>query len=450
MSQNNFNTKTNEDEVSIDLNEIFYILRKWSTLIIIMTVLTVVTVWLVTTYFVTPVYQAKTTIMINQASQTLGTRPSFSGNLETVVNNVTSIPVWTMNTYVNQLKSPTLLKRVGEKLGQGGTNVSGLSGMISATALKDTNLIDIVVNHTNQTMVAEIANTITAEYLKMTTEQNQEQLARSVTFLDQQKEKTDAELAKANAAMQDFQSQPRGVAILDVELKSKSADLIKYDARLQMIEVEIKQLNNGLEIMQKELSETPQFNTIERKNYSGSTEEAQETNRVYLTLSEQIANRKATLAEKQGEYDSLVTLVNKLDPEVAQLQAELTGKRTQQETFQRELNRLQETSDTLGKKSMETQITKSIDFGDTSIVVLSEASVPTSPVKPNKKLNIALSIVLGFVSFTMLAFVIELYDNTLKTPEDIENRLGLPVIGVMPKLAMSTIMNQGVEDSASK
>ena len=85
-------------------------------------------------------------------------------------------------------------------------------------------------------------------------------------------------------------------------------------------------------------------------------------------------------------------------------------------------------------KKTETQIAKSIDLGDTSVVVVSEASIPESPIKPNKKLNVAIALVLSFMVFSLLAFVLEHLDNTLKTPEDINRELGLSVIGVIPKM----------------
>ena len=77
---------------------------------------------------------------------------------------------------------------------------------------------------------------------------------------------------------------------------------------------------------------------------------------------------------------------------------------------------------------------KSIDLGDTSVVVVSEASTPESPIKPNKKLNVAIAFILGLMLFSLLAFVLEYLDNTIKTPEDINRELGLSVIGVIPKM----------------
>jgi capsular polysaccharide biosynthesis protein len=53
------------------------------------------------------------------------------------------------------------------------------------------------------------------------------------------------------------------------------------------------------------------------------------------------------------------------------------------------------------------------------------------PVKPNKKLNIALALVLGLMVSVGLAFLLEYLDNRIRTEEDVERYLGLPVLGVI-------------------
>ena len=53
-------------------------------------------------------------------------------------------------------------------------------------------------------------------------------------------------------------------------------------------------------------------------------------------------------------------------------------------------------------------------------------------IKPNKKMNIALAFVLGLMISILLAFLLEFLDNTLKTVEDIDQVLDLPVLAVIP------------------
>lgn len=67
-----------------------------------------------------------------------------------------------------------------------------------------------------------------------------------------------------------------------------------------------------------------------------------------------------------------------------------------------------------------------------SVEVIDKAIAPKEPVKPNKKMNIAIAAVLGVMIGLFVAFLIEYIDNKIKTPQDVEKQLGLPVLGVIP------------------
>lgn len=67
------------------------------------------------------------------------------------------------------------------------------------------------------------------------------------------------------------------------------------------------------------------------------------------------------------------------------------------------------------------------------VQIMDRAVLPEFPVSPNKKLNIAIGFVIGVMVSLGIIFIIEYMDNTIKTEEDIEKYLGLPVIGIIPK-----------------
>lgn len=67
-----------------------------------------------------------------------------------------------------------------------------------------------------------------------------------------------------------------------------------------------------------------------------------------------------------------------------------------------------------------------------SVSIVDTAVVPNVPVKPNKKLNILIAYVVGLMAAVGLVFLLEYLDNTIKTSGDVENVLGIPVLGVIP------------------
>ena len=66
------------------------------------------------------------------------------------------------------------------------------------------------------------------------------------------------------------------------------------------------------------------------------------------------------------------------------------------------------------------------------VEVIDKAITPKSPIKPNKMMNVAVAAVLGMMIGLFIVFLIEYLDNKIKTPQDIEKHLGLPVLGVIP------------------
>ena len=83
------------------------------------------------------------------------------------------------------------------------------------------------------------------------------------------------------------------------------------------------------------------------------------------------------------------------------------------------------------EKHQEARINEVMEFGD--IIIISKALAPEAPIKPNKKLNLAIGGILGLMLGVMLVFFLEYMDNTIKNTEDVERILNLPILGVIPK-----------------
>src|SRR5262249_34909767 len=73
-----------------------------------------------------------------------------------------------------------------------------------------------------------------------------------------------------------------------------------------------------------------------------------------------------------------------------------------------------------------------------NVRVLERAIVPTSPIHPKPVQNLLLGLLLGLGTGIGLAFAIEALDNTLKTQSDVEQFLGVPVLGLVPVIGVAT------------
>ncbi|EEK76135.1 YveK family protein [Bacillus cereus] len=75
-----------------------------------------------------------------------------------------------------------------------------------------------------------------------------------------------------------------------------------------------------------------------------------------------------------------------------------------------------------------------------NVTVLSKAEVAEnqSPIKPLPMLNVAIAFVVGLMAAVGLSFLLEYLDNTVKKEEDVENLLGLPVLGIVARMDEET------------
>ncbi|WP_421381835.1 YveK family protein [Bacillus salacetis] len=77
------------------------------------------------------------------------------------------------------------------------------------------------------------------------------------------------------------------------------------------------------------------------------------------------------------------------------------------------------------------EIPKIMNVDNVSILSSAEVGDKVSPIKPKPMLNIAIALVVGLMAGVGLAFLLEYFDNTLKSEQDIERMLELPVLGAV-------------------
>lgn len=68
------------------------------------------------------------------------------------------------------------------------------------------------------------------------------------------------------------------------------------------------------------------------------------------------------------------------------------------------------------------------------VTTLDEAEVPQSPSSPNIRRNVLLGFIAGAGLMVVLLVVLEVLDDRVKRPEDIEELMGLTLLGVVPDI----------------
>ncbi len=438
-------------EAEIDLRQLLKVLRKRAWLIGLVLVLAVTAAGALSLFVLPPVYEAEVTLMVSRL-QAAGTRTAARETLETAVDPLARLPQMTLNTYIAQLTSPRLLEQVARDLGFDTAvwTPGVLAGMIRAEAPRDTNLIRVRVQSPDPAVARSVADALTQRFMTFISENNRAQLEKSVEFLTQQAEAVKADRDRAAAELHRLQAEPGAAALLAEQARTSSSMLAAYRSDLLRARVEADAARAALDRLDQQLAAIPAVLVSEQVTEtrepageggqtSGATAEARVVSRketlnpVHLQLSQLRHQKAVEVAERQARVAALTAQVATLEQAVALLNAELTRRLARESALEREVARLEGTYQLLTEKITETRIVKSLDLGQSDIWVLSPATTPGSPVRPNVRLNVAVAGLLGLMAGFMLVFAVEYLDNTVKSPDDVAAATGLPVLGQIPR-----------------
>lgn len=140
------------DEMELDLHEILYILRRRLWLLVALPLVAALTAWVVSTFVVAPTYQASTTLWVIQE----GGAGQISYNDLLLNRNLTK-------TYAEVARSRTVLQQVIDRLGMDLT-VDELAEKLTASAVRDTEIISLTVKDGDPDRAAQIANAVAAAF----------------------------------------------------------------------------------------------------------------------------------------------------------------------------------------------------------------------------------------------------------------------------------------------
>ncbi|MEO6154482.1 MAG: polysaccharide biosynthesis tyrosine autokinase [Thermomonas sp.] len=159
-------------------------------------------------------------------------------------------------------------------------------------------------------------------------------------------------------------------------------------------------------------------------------------------LSRQISQETGGVrASVKAEYDATAMQERMLMGRIASLRTEaldVDGRSIQYNILKREVDTNRQLYDGLLQRYKEVGVAG--DVRSNNISIIDRAEVPQGRFKPNLILNLAIGMLLGAMLGVLVAFLLEFLDDTIKTPEDVEQKLKLAVLGIIPNLGPKEIM----------
>ncbi len=154
-------------------------------------------------------------------------------------------------------------------------------------------------------------------------------------------------------------------------------------------------------------------------------------------------------ASVKAEYDAAASQERLLQGQIGSLRTQaldVDDRSIDYNIIKREVDTNRQLYDSLLQRYKEVGVAG--DVRSNNISIIDRAEVPGGRFSPNLTLNLAVGLLLGLILGVLLAFVLEFLDDTLKTPEDVEQRLKLAVLGIIPRLVKQSPI-EAVKDPRS-
>ncbi len=346
-----------------------------------------------------------------------------------------------------------------EQLIQAITDV--VAGGLTVNPVEYSFVVYLGFESTNPQLAAQIVNTIAQEFIDSNLETRLSGTVQASGWLGERLEELKENLRVSELELQDFREREGLVSVEGVtglggnELKTLSQRL--EDARKARIEAQnIKEDVQGMQDpTTEELMTVPavmQHPVISELTAQQSAAERKvaELSKRYGPMHPKMIAARSDLntadEELANEVRKVVSGINR-EYEIArrneqQLQATWEASKTEVQDFNRkefQLQELQREVDT-NRELYDIFFTRMKSVSETGgfekphARIVDKAMVPTGPVKPNKRLSVTLAFILGIMLGCGIAILLDILDNTVKNPDDVEEKLGAPLLGTLPKM----------------
>jgi succinoglycan biosynthesis transport protein ExoP len=197
-------------------------------------------------------------------------------------------------------------------------------------------------------------------------------------------------------------------------------------------------LKSNLEISEKKLQAyREQNNLVENGNKTGvlglSAEQLTQINQQVTKaqfkiseISQRYGEKHPALIQAKLELGEAQRAFN----EAKDASIELSRKEFKFQELQREVQTNRNLYDTFFTRIK--QANDSLELQTANARIVDSAVTPSSPFKPRKALLVSLALVLSLMFGALLAFMLDYLDSTFKGAEDVEDKLGVSMLGMVP------------------
>lgn len=470
-----------EERDAIDLRAIWSALyrNRW----LILTVLTLALIaGVISILLTTPTYRATTTVQIEQQSaKVLGTE-----DLEPVPSAQEAERF--LQTQVDIIKSRALAERVVQEMRLGGNPqflaaqgakpldpdkddpqarrnqaLGLLNDNLTVTLPRNSRIVSIAVDSRDPALAAQVANSYASNFITSNLQRRFDTTSYSREFLQQQLAQTKAKLEESERALIGYS---RSAGLIDAS--SGAAGTAAETGPRSLTTANLVQVNQAYSAAQSErvarqqrwsqAQATPLLSLPEVLGNPTIQQLTQHRAEAEALYNQELQRRKedhpsvvqarASIAELDRQITTLATSIRNsirdqyqvalrqeraLAGNVGQLKGQTLSEQdrgVRYNILKREVDTNRELYDGLLQRFKEVGAQAGITNNNISII--DKAEVPGGPISPRPMINLALAGLGGLAVAFMLVFARERFDDVMRAPSDVEDKLRLPLLGVVP------------------
>ncbi len=355
-------------------------------------------------------------------------------------------------TGYQKLSQPTT--RNTEVLAREGV-VKGFLDSVTVEPVRSSRLVKLHVDNTDPQLAARIANATAQSFIAMGLERRLEASSYAKTFLEEQIKQMKAKLEESERRLNKY-AQEKEILTLDEKtnvVNQTYTDFASALAKAEQDRIKIESLYSEIQRSPDTVqlvSDSKSFQTYKEQKAKLEIE-YQQNLRIYKPDFPKMQQIKAQIAEADNQIKAEVTAIAngvKAQYDAAVRQEKLIRERLNQ--TRRQVLTTQDSSIDLNllKREVDTnrqlydgllqrlkQLGVTGDAITNNISVVDAAEAPIFPFKPDLRRNILLGLAAGLFLGLCLVALLEYLDDSIKMPEEVERYLGVPLMGIIPKIA---------------
>ena len=335
---------------------------------------------------------------------------------------------------------------------------------LTVEPVRNSRLIKLHVENTSPELAARIANSTVQAYIAMGLERKMEASSYAKTFLEDQIKQIKAKLEESERKLNRF-AQEKQILTLDEKTSVVNQTYTEYASALSKAEqerIKIEALFNEIKKNPDNVAMVGENKTVQSyKEQKAKLEiEYQQNLRIYKPDFPKMQQIKAQITEVdaqikkeigsiaatvQAQYQSAQQQESLIREKLGQTRKQVLS--TQDSSIdlnllKREVDTNRQLYDGLLQRIKQLGVSGGVVTNNISVVDPAEASL--FPFKPNLARNLLIGLAAGLFLGLCIVFVLEFIDDSIKFPDEVERTLGLPLMGIIPRVNRKRGENKSV------